>query len=96
MDVKFTLQAVEDVENIYEFISKDDKCVAKSVLSYIEKMVDYIKEFPEFGKKGDVRKTREVVVPKLPFLIVYEIVDEVIYILTIFHTAQDPRKKFKK
>jgi len=31
-----------------------------------------------------------VVVPQLPFLIVYRIAGDVVEVLTIFHTARDP------
>ncbi len=96
MEVKFTTRVIGDVDIIYEYLSRDDECVAKSVLMQIEKIIDYIKEFPELGKNGDLKNTREIIVPKLPFVIVYEVVNSVIYILTIFHTSLDPYKKYNK
>lgn len=40
-------------------------------------------------------KFRQIVVKKFPFIILYEICSDKIVILKVFHTSQNPKKKFK-
>jgi hypothetical protein len=39
---------------------------------------------------------REAVVKRFPFVIVYEIIDRSILIVSVFHTKQNPKKKTRK
>jgi plasmid stabilization system protein ParE len=39
---------------------------------------------------------RELKLSVFPYMIIYEIVDNTVYILAVFHTSQDPRKKPQK
>lgn len=94
MEIKFALRAIEDVDEIYEYLAKADECVAQSVLLHIEKTIDNLRDFPEVGKNSIVARTREMVVPKLPYIIIYEVADDVIFVLTIFNTSRDPDMKF--
>lgn len=38
---------------------------------------------------------RQAVVPKFPFVIVYEIEREAIIVFSVFHTSRDPKRKIK-
>lgn len=93
MVIKFTQQALDDLNEIYNYIAKDNKNLAKKVLLKIENVIDYIGDFPEMGRKISIKNLRELNVSKLPFSVVYRKDREVIYILTIFHDSRNPVEK---
>jgi toxin ParE1/3/4 len=43
---------------------------------------------PEMGRPGRVPGTRELVVPKTPFIVPYRLVGNTVQILRIFHSAR--------
>lgn len=91
MQIKFTKKALADIDVIYEYIAIDSVTTAKKVISRIEQTVDYVGDYPEMGHQSIVKNVREMVVPHSPLSIIYEIKDDVLYILTIFHSARDRR-----
>lgn len=93
MIIKFAQQALDDLDEIYGYLSKDDENVAKKTLLKIESTIDYIRDFPEMGHKSSIKNIRELNVAKLPFSIIYRTEQGIIYILTIFHDSRNPVKK---
>lgn len=56
-----------------------------------------LREFPELGRilpELERPEIRELVVGKGRYRLVYELSEEVIDVLTLFHTSQDPDKLF--
>jgi addiction module RelE/StbE family toxin len=94
MEIKFTKQALDDLDNIYDFIASENEKIAKQILVKIGNTLDIIRDFPDIGRQIGKMKAREIVVSKLPFLVVYKIIDRQIFVLTIFHTARNPLAKF--
>ena len=45
--------------------------------------------FPRSGRNGGTPNTREIVVPKLPYIIVYRIKLDCAEIVAVFHAAED-------
>jgi toxin ParE1/3/4 len=43
---------------------------------------------PEFGRTGRVAGTRELVIPKTPFIVLYRVNGQSLEILRIYHAAQ--------
>jgi len=48
--IKWSLQSVEDLENIYEYISKDSPNYAKIFILKIMKIISEISEHPRIGR----------------------------------------------
>ena len=89
MQILLTRTANRDIKSIYDYIVKQNsKAVAKNVLASIEKMIEYLADYPQIGREGYVKNTREMVVPGLPFVIVYKIYSKQIIIVAIMHTSK--------
>ena len=60
----------------------------------IERQVDRLIDHPHLGRAGREKATRELVITRTPFIVVYRIKPGVIEILLILHGAQDwpPRR----
>ncbi|HEX2257220.1 MAG TPA: type II toxin-antitoxin system RelE/ParE family toxin [Afifellaceae bacterium] len=92
MRVRFSAAAIADVKAIREYIAKDDPQAAERVLRRIGGVVDLLRDFPLLGHKGTVPGTFEILVPRLPYIIVYEFGSAEgagIVVLRVFHGAQD-------
>lgn len=86
--VRWTPQAEDDLQAIYDFIARDSQHYAKLVIEKIIYAVDKIEQFPLIGRQIPERPRedlRELIKP--PYRIVYRISDEA-HILTIFRTSR--------
>jgi toxin ParE1/3/4 len=79
----------------FDYIAKDNPNVARRVVLAIEQATSRLGRFPFSGRIGVVESTRELVMPRLPFIIVYRVTDATVDIIGVFHAAQDrPRGGF--
>jgi toxin ParE1/3/4 len=90
MKVTFEPAAREELENIYQWIARDNPRAASDMLSRIEAKVMLLtsRSLAHIGRKGLVPGTRELI--EWPYLIVYrvdEAIDEIV-ILAVFHGSQ--------
>jgi addiction module RelE/StbE family toxin len=88
LKIRYSVDASEDLLRIRAYIDQHSAKAAVSVIAAIRGAAEHLREFPLSGRTGVVPSTREMVVPGLPFIIVYRVTKD-IEILAIFHTAQD-------
>ncbi len=87
--VRWTLQAVEDLEAIQDFIARDSKHYAGVVIEHLLAAVEQLARFPDSGRvvpELDKSEIREVV--RRPYRIVYRHHTDAVVILTVFHAAR--------
>lgn len=89
MRLRYTRDAHDDLVSLFEFIAKDDALAAQKVSRSIRAGIDRLLHFPSYGRIGDVEGTRQFVVAGVPYIVIYQIEDETITILRIYHAAQD-------
>jgi toxin ParE1/3/4 len=95
MKVVFDPRAIEDLEHIHDFIASDSPASAHAVVDRILSSIEKLGEFPSMARAGQVEGTREWVVPRFPYIIVYRVDDarDSLTVLAIFHGAQDRDRK---
>ena len=89
MKLRYTRLAHDDLATLFAFIEKDDASAAQKVSRAIRAGIDRLIHFPSYVRDRVVEGTRQFVVAGVPYIVVYEIEDETITILRIYHTAQD-------
>jgi addiction module RelE/StbE family toxin len=94
MKLRWLSPALLQLDRVYEYIACDNPAAAKLVFTRIRKATVNLKHFPESGRAGQIRGTRELVVTGLPYLIVYRVTGDSVEILRVLHTAQDPGNPF--
>lgn len=72
MRVVFDAKAVEDLEGIHDWIAKDNPPVARAIVERVHTRGERLGMFPEMARAGRVEGTREWVVPRLPYIVVYK------------------------
>jgi toxin ParE1/3/4 len=90
MHLVFDDQAIADLEGIYRWIAHDSSAAAKNVVERLFSSIELLVSFPRMGHTGHVPGTFEWVVPRLPYIVVYEIdgPGERIIVNAVFHGAQ--------
>lgn len=78
--------AMADFETIMDYISRDDHETAIQVGRRIRTAILRLSEFPGIGKPGRREGTRELFLPGLPFVIIYNIRNDSVQIVRILHT----------
>jgi toxin ParE1/3/4 len=89
MRIEWSAQAVADLKAIAEWIEQDRGIeTANRVASTIYEAVQSLLIMPYRGRYGRVENTRELVIPRLPYVVVYEISNERLVVLNVLHGAR--------
>jgi toxin ParE1/3/4 len=91
MTLVFDDLALADLEDIFHWIAQDNPRAAKAVVERIFASVEHLASFPQMGHAGRHAGSFEWVVPRLPYVVVYEIHaerDEII-VVAVMHGAMD-------
>jgi toxin ParE1/3/4 len=82
-------EAIDDLAALRAYIEQDNPAAAQRVALHIVQNVEtLIAANPKIGRPGRVPGTRELVVPRTPFIVPYRLVGEKIQILRVFHSAR--------
>ena len=88
MEIRWLDDALTDVTEVYRYIADDDARAAARVLERIRTAVRLLAAVPHRGRPGRWPGTRELVVPRTPYIVPYRVRGEIIEILRVFHSAR--------
>ena len=89
MRVRWTLVAAEDLENIANYLFEKTPENAPRLVREIFNAPLTLKSFPNRGRAGKKEGTRELVLPSLPYVIVYLVRGDTVHIARVLHSSQD-------
>jgi toxin ParE1/3/4 len=82
-------EAIDDLAALRAYIEQDDPAAAQRVALHIVHNVEsLLAENPKMGRPGRVPGTRELVIPRTPFIVPYRLRGGAIQILRVFHGAR--------
>ena len=89
MRIRWTEPAVNDLTGICDYTEDHEgpQAARRLALRLLEG-IDSLAEFPLRGRPGRVPGTRELIFPRLPFLAIYRLREDVAEIIRILHGAQ--------
>jgi toxin ParE1/3/4 len=88
MELRWTEEAADDLEQISEYFFEHAPERAAEVVTRIYDAPSVLLTFPFCGRPGKREGTRELLIPPLPYLVVYQIAGDVIHVVRILHGAQ--------
>ncbi len=89
MRVDWSAHAVRDLQRISEYVEGDRSLeTANRISRTIYDAVQSLRTLPYRGRPGRVEGTRELLVVRLPYVIVYRVSEARVLILNIVHGAQ--------
>jgi len=93
-EIKYTPAAVDDMDELFSFISSDNVTAAEAMLEKLDRQISLLGEFPHSGSilaEDDYsivkRGYRFIFVQ--PYLVFYRVVDQTVVIYRILHGRRD-------
>ncbi len=87
--IDWTEQAIQQLDQAHDYIAfSNSEEVATQITMQIVGSVQQLGAFPMSGRAGRVPGTRELVIPKTPFIVAYAIENVRIVILAVYHSAR--------
>jgi toxin ParE1/3/4 len=89
MTPSWSPEAIDDLTALRAYIERDDPAAAQRIALHIIHNIEILlSDTPEMGRPGRVPGTRELVIPKAPFIVPYRLDGGRIQVLRIFHSAR--------
>lgn len=86
--IRLSAEASADLQDIADRIKDDNGAsVASRVTEAIFEAIQRLEQFPQLGRLGRVRNTRELGIARLPFVVVYQAFPNVIAVYRVIHGA---------
>ena len=97
-DIYWLERAAEDLYRIVTRLEESNPEYAQRVYQAIQNTAANLASFPNLGRPGRVKGTREIVVPKHPYILPYRDVeaDNRLEILAVMHSAQEWPASFRR
>jgi toxin ParE1/3/4 len=88
MRVRWTQAAADDLESISDYMRQHHPSLAQSTIRDIHETILSLSSNSRRGRVGREEGTRELVLTRQPYIIVYRVKDSVAQVLHIYHGAQ--------
>ena len=88
MELRWTKEAAADLERIADYLFQHVPDRAAELLRAVYDAPAVLLEFPHRGRPGKKEGTRELVLSPLPYLVVYAVHRDVIFVVPLLHGAQ--------
>jgi addiction module RelE/StbE family toxin len=89
VQVEWSKVAQRNLDAIEAYIAQDNpRAAAKTVLKIIKRTFSQLSGQPFSGKPGRIDGTRELIFSEFPYIVIYTVLNETIYILAVFHTSR--------
>jgi len=86
--IEWSARANQDVYTIQSYIERQNISASYEAVDRITAAVKMLEEFPEIGRPGRIARTRELVVQKTPYIVVYNVRASAIGVVAVLHSAQ--------
>ena len=89
MTLLWSPESIDDLISLRAYIAEHDPAAAKRVVLHILYCVEHLlAENPKLGAPGRVPGTRELVIPKTPYIVPYRVRHFNIEIARVYHSAR--------
>jgi toxin ParE1/3/4 len=90
VSVRYTLPALADLEQLIGYIAQRSPQAAQRVLREIRDTERRIEQFPRAGRTTTRPMIRRIKVPRRPYLVFYQPMENGIIVHAVRHGARDP------
>lgn len=87
MEILWTLEAMRDREDIYDYIEADNPAAALALDELFSEKAERLADHPDLGRPGRIGSTRELVVHQ-KLILVYDMTGGTIRMLRVLHAAR--------
>lgn len=88
LEVIWTPVARRRLQQLQSYVAVDKPLAAERLAIRIVAAVETLRDYPHLGRTGAEPGTRELVIGRTPFIVVYRVRREKVIVSTIWHGAQ--------
>ena len=88
MTVVWSRRAIRHLAALRRYIARENPRAAQGVAQSILRAVELLQDHPQIGRAGRVPGTRELVIPKTPFVVPYRVRGGRLELIAVFHGRQ--------
>ena len=89
MRVKWTRRALREQDEAFEWIVTENPKAAGEVIDRMRSATRLLADNPRMGRPGRIAHTREMVITRTPYVVVYRIGAAQVEILAVIHHVRD-------
>jgi len=87
--INWTESAYADLTDLLSYFREQgEPDVGKKLVAQIHKATDTLQTFPHAGRAGLLKDTRELIIPHIPYFLVYQVQQDVVDVLRVMHTSK--------
>jgi toxin ParE1/3/4 len=95
MKIVWSPEAIQDLISLRAYIAEENPAAARRIVLRVLHDVEHLlADNPQMGRPGRVPGTRELVVPRTPYIVPYRVQRATIQILRVFHGARRWPERF--
>jgi len=94
LTIRWTRQAIADLDYVFDFVATDNPGAARVLIDTIDRATATLAVHPQLGRPGRIPGTRELVVPRTPYIVAYRLDRGAVEILAVIHGARRWPEKF--
>ena len=94
MQIVWLKTALKNLDELGAYIAQDNPIAASQMVNLITSQVRQLSTQPAMGRPGRVLGTRELVISNTHYLVPYRIKNNTVEVLRVFHTSQQPPKRW--
>lgn len=83
--LEWSERASEDLLAIHTHIAQDNRTAADAVVRHLLAVTGELRRFPTLGRPGRRKGTRELILTRYPYLVVYRVTARKVSIITVSH-----------
>ena len=88
MQLCWTEEAADDLDHIAGYLLTHTPSRAQDLIRTVYDAPSDLLTFPNRGRQGKKEGTRELVLSPLPYIVVYKVLGDIIFVVRILHGAQ--------
>lgn len=79
----------DELRREYELLRKENPVAARAVVQKIVTTSRRLRDFPHSGRTWRLKDAKELIIPGVPYCVIYDVADDVVVLLMLFHTSRD-------
>jgi toxin ParE1/3/4 len=89
MNILWSPEAIQDLTSLRAYIAEESPAGARRIVTRILLSIEnLLPDNPHIGRPGRVPGTRELVIPRTPYIVPYRLLGEAIQILRVYHSSR--------
>jgi addiction module RelE/StbE family toxin len=88
MQVVWTLDALDDLKHLRDYIRLDNPDAAEEIAKKILEVVSKLRDYPSLGKAGRIVGTREMAISGTPYVLPYKVIQDSLVIIRVLHGSR--------